>query len=110
MLKNIMESATKLQPELTGIRRTLHQHPEVGWSLPQTKKIVADKLKEYGYEPQEICESGIVTTIKGPEEGRTFLLRADMDALSIREKAPLSFASANGERNQRMCKTSVPAG
>lgn len=96
MLKNMIESATQLQPELTGIRRTLHQHPEVGRSLPQTKKLVADKLKEYGYEPQEICESGIVTMIKGPKEGRTFLLRADMDALSIREKAPLSFASANG--------------
>ena len=47
--------------------------------------IVMDKLKEFGYEPEEICESGIVATIKGNKPGKTFLLRADMDALPMAE-------------------------
>ena len=48
-----------------------------------------------GYEPQEICESGIVATIEGKNPGKTFLLRADMDALAIKEEAPVDFASKN---------------
>ena len=96
MTKTIYHSATELKPELIQIRRTLHGHPEVGGALPQTKKLVTDKLKEYGYEPWEICESGIVATIKGHSEGKTILLRADMDALSVKENTQLPFASTNG--------------
>mgnify|MGYP003304741999 CR=1 FL=1 len=45
--------------------------------LPITTKYVMDKLTEMGYEPKEICESGIVATIEGSKPGKTFLLRAD---------------------------------
>ena len=55
-----------------------------------------DKLKEFGYEPQEICESGIVATIKGNKEGKVFLLRADMDALPMKEVTECDFKSNNG--------------
>ena len=44
-----------------------------------------DKLREFGYDPKEICESGIVATIEGNKPGKTFLLRADMDALPMEE-------------------------
>ncbi len=55
-----------------------------------------DKLKEFGYEPEEICESGIVATIKGNKPGKTFLLRADMDALPMAEATECDFKSNNG--------------
>lgn len=55
-----------------------------------------DKLVEFGYSPEEICESGIVATIKGNKPGKTFLLRADMDALPIAEKTSCDFKSTNG--------------
>lgn len=93
--KFVKEAAKNIQQELTEIRRTLHQNPEVGPCLPQTKAFVRKKLKEYGYEPKEICESGIVATVQGEEPGKTILLRADMDALSMKEEAPVSFASCN---------------
>ena len=48
-----------------------------------------DKLREMGYEPKEICESGIVATIEGTKPGKTFLLRADMDALPMEETTSL---------------------
>ena len=50
-----------------------------------------DKLREFGYEPKEICESGIVATIEGSKSGKTFLLRADMDALPMAEATGLDF-------------------
>ena len=55
-----------------------------------------NKLREFGYEPKEICESGIVAIIKGSKPGKTFLLRADMDALPIKESTECSFKSNNG--------------
>ena len=92
---NYLEEAKQLASELTEIRRHIHSCPEAGKSLPVTKAFVTDKLREYGYEPEEICESGIVATVQGEEPGKTILLRADMDALSIKEEAPVSFASCN---------------
>ena len=97
-MKNIiLEAAEQLKEELLQIRRTIHQNPEAGPSLPHTKEFVMKKLQEYGYQPEEICESGIVATLEGGKPGKTILLRADMDALSIQEKAPVSFASENGK-------------
>lgn len=94
-MNNIFKEANQLKPDLIDIRRTIHRCPEVGPVLPKTKKFVKEKLKEFGYEPKEICESGIVATIEGNKPGKTFLLRADMDALAIKEEAPVDFASKN---------------
>ncbi len=94
-MNTIFEAANGLKEELVEIRRTIHQCPEAGPMLPKTKEFVQNKLKEFGYEPQEICESGIVATIEGSKPGKTFLLRADMDALAIKEEAPVPFASKN---------------
>lgn len=95
-MNEMMEQAKAIQEELITIRRELHSNPEVGEALPQTKAYVMDKLKEFGYEPEEICESGIVAIIKGSKPGKTFLLRADMDALPIQELTDFDFKSENG--------------
>ena len=95
-MNEMMEQAKAIQEELITIRRKLHSNPEVGEALPQTKAYVMDKLKEFGYEPEEICESGIVAIIKGSKPGKTFLLRADMDALPIQELTDFDFKSENG--------------
>lgn len=94
-MDTIFKEAGQLKEELINIRRHIHRCPEAGPVLPKTKAFVMDKLKEYGYEPEEICESGIVAAIEGAKPGKTFLLRADMDALAIKEEAPVSFASDN---------------
>ena len=95
-MKEIMNQAKLIKDELIIYRRTMHSNPEVGSELPKTKAYVMDKLKEFGYEPQEICESGIVATIKGNKPGKTFLLRADMDALPMAEATECDFKSNNG--------------
>lgn len=95
-MENMFQAAMRLKEELVETRRTLHQHPEAGRALPRTKEFVIAQLKKLGYEPKEICESGIAATIKGGQSDKTVLLRADMDALSIREEAPVPYASRNG--------------
>lgn len=100
-MTGIIESAKKLKDDMIAIRRHIHENPEVGDQLPNTVEFVMNTLKEYGYEPTEICNSGIVATITGKKPGKTFLLRADMDALPVKEATHCSFESKNG--NMHAC-------
>lgn len=95
-MNKIIDQAKLIKDDLINYRRTIHSNPEVGAELPKTKAYVIDKLKEFGYDPKEICESGIVATIEGKKPGKTFLLRADMDALPMAEATECDFKSKNG--------------
>ena len=95
-MNNFIKQAEEIKDELINYRRTIHNNPEVGAVLPETKAYIMNKLKEFGYDPTEICESGIVATIKGNKPGKTFLLRADMDALPMAEATECDFKSSNG--------------
>ncbi|WP_317311522.1 M20 family metallopeptidase [Clostridium thermobutyricum] len=99
--ENILNDSKELKSSLIEIRRELHKHPEVGVYLPNTMKFISSKLKEFGYTPEIVDEVGILATIKGPKEGKTFLLRADMDALPIEEESNFDFKSTNG--NMHAC-------
>lgn len=92
-MKSIKQDAEQLMEVLVGDRRALHAWPEVGFALPKTTAYVIKRLKEMGYEPQEISESAVVATVGRP--GKTFLLRADMDALPTCETADVPFRSQN---------------
>lgn len=100
-MDKILEQAKAIKDDIVKYRRTIHRNPEVGQNLPKTTAYVMDKLREFGYDPQEICESGIVATIEGAKQGKTFLLRADMDALPVEEKTSCEFKSTNG--NMHSC-------
>lgn len=95
-MNRFIEQAKLIKEYMIEYRRTIHKNPEVGAKLPKTRKYVINKLKEFGYEPTEICESGIVAIIEGNKPGKTFLLRADMDALPIVEVTKCDFKSTNG--------------
>ena len=95
-MNKFMDQARLIKDDIIGYRRALHENPEVGTELPNTKAYVMEKLKEFGYAPKEICESGIVATIEGKKPGKTFLLRADMDALPVKEASACDFKSNNG--------------
>lgn len=101
-MNKYLKSARAMKDELIKYRREIHQHPEVGDNLPQTTKFVMDKLKQFGYEPKEICNSGIVALAGDSKKSdKTFLLRADMDALPIEEQTEYPFKATNG--NMHAC-------
>ncbi|MBO3444713.1 M20 family metallopeptidase [Clostridium sp. CCUG 7971] len=95
-MKSFIEQAKLIKEDIIDYRRSIHKNPEVGINLSKTKSYVIDKLRSFGYEPREICESGIVATIEGNKSGKTFLLRADMDALPMREDTKCDFKATNG--------------
>jgi len=95
-MKNLFESAKNIELDLISWRRHLHQNPEISMELPETTSFVMSKLREMGYEPKEICKSGVLAIAGGKKEGRTFLIRGDMDALPMAEETGLEFESKNG--------------
>ena len=79
-------------------RRDFHQHPELGNQEVRTSKIVADHLKAVGVDEvyTGIGEStGVLGIIHGARPGPMLGLRADMDALAMKEETGLSFASTD---------------
>lgn len=92
-MKSFMERSLELKNKTVEMRRFIHENAELGENLPITTQFVMEKLKEMGLEPEEICNSGVVATIKGEKPGKTILLRADMDALPMREINDLPFSS-----------------
>lgn len=96
MQSSIVSEAKAIENELIAHRRHLHQNPELGFDLPETTAYVMQQLREYGYEPKAVGKAGISAVI-GPDGGKTFLIRGDMDALPMKEETGLPFSSINGK-------------
>ncbi len=89
-----LKGATALLPETVSLRRTIHQHPELGLHLPKTVAAVLAALDGLDLTYEEgPSSSGMVVTLQGPSQGRTVLLRGDMDALPMPEDTDLPFKS-----------------
>jgi len=78
------------------LRRAIHAEPELGLDLPKTTAKVKAALAGL---PLEIHEgpstTGVMAILRGPANGRTVLLRGDMDALPLTEDTGLAFTSLN---------------
>ena len=96
----MLEKAMKIKDELIENRRWLHAHAETGFDLTETADYVCRQLENMGYLPRRIGRCGIVAD-HSRREGPTILLRADMDALPIREETGLEFAGKTG--NMHAC-------
>ncbi len=81
-----------IDPALVDLYKDLHRHPELGFREDRTAAIVADRLRASGFEVTTgVGKTGVVGVLKnGP--GPTALLRADMDALPVREDTGLDYA------------------
>lgn len=79
--------------EMIAWRHHFHQHPELSFKEYETAKFVEEKLQSFGIETIRPTETSVLGTLKGNKEGKTILLRADMDALPMQEESTLPFAS-----------------
>lgn len=92
---NIKEEIALLQEELIELRRDFHMHPELGYKEHRTSKIVYDYLLDLGMEVSMMTKTGVVGLLRGGKEGKTVMLRADLDALPQEEKTGLPYQSVN---------------
>jgi hippurate hydrolase len=88
------QAGEAMLPDLIALRRAIHEEPELGLDTPLTTAKAKQALAGL---PLEILEgpstSGFVAVLRGPANGRTVLLRGDMDALPLKEDTGLPFAS-----------------
>ena len=84
-----------LLDRLVALRRDLHRHPEVGWNVERTASRVERELKALGIPCRRIADVGVLAELPGTAAGRPAVaLRADMDALPLREAGGGPYASA----------------
>ena len=96
MLEKIKALAKQYAPEFIEVRHHLHAHPELSYQEYETSKFVQQKLNGYGIPFEIKATTGVIGLIKGKNPGnRVIALRADMDALPIKEENNISYKSTN---------------
>ncbi|WP_457615464.1 amidohydrolase [Lutibacter sp.] len=83
----------KSVPEITKIYKHLHQNPELSYLESKTAKLLAEKMRSYGFEvTEQVGGTGVVAVLKNGK-GPKVLIRTDMDALPVLEKTNVPYAS-----------------
>ena len=82
----VRHAATLCQDHVIGLRRRLHQAPELSYRERDTASLIKEELDRIGVPWQTVGEHGVVATITGAHEDAMVALRADMDALPIQER------------------------
>lgn len=84
----------EFEEELREIRHQIHENPELGLQEFKTSALVAEKLRQWGYEVEQgLATTGVVATLKVGDGEKSIGLRADMDALPIYENSGKPWAS-----------------
>jgi N-acetylcysteine deacetylase len=92
----IPDEQTQLVKKLVAYRRELHEHPEISMKEFETTKRIRLWLQEADIPVLDFpLEVGVIAEIVGNQPGPTIALRADIDALPIKEQTGLPFASKN---------------
>lgn len=91
---SIRPAIRALQTQLVDWRRTLHQHPELGFKEHITADFIQQKLESWGVDHQcGVAGTGIMACIRGSLPGPVLGIRADMDALPIQEQNQVPYRS-----------------
>ena len=94
---NLAQTALGLRDYIQSWRRHLHQYPELSLQEVQTTQALAEELDRLGIPVIRFPgHTGLIGVIAGSFPGKTVLLRADIDALPIRENTGLPYAAQNG--------------
>ncbi len=96
MLQKIKALANKYAAEFIEIRHHLHSYPELSYQEFETSGFVQNKLTQFGIPFEIKATTGVIGLIKGinPDK-RIIALRADMDALPIKEENDIIYKSKN---------------
>ena len=92
--EQIEQAAARYAPRVVEWRRAIHRHPELSQQEERTAALVAEALEGLGIDVRrKVGGHGVVGLLRGAKDGLTVGLRADMDALPMREETGLPYAS-----------------
>ena len=90
----ILDDAESILDDTIQLRRRIHRHPEIGLTLPRTQAAVLEALDNLDLNVRTGRRTtSVIARLTGARPGPVLLLRADMDALPMREETDLPFAS-----------------
>jgi len=95
MIGEIEREVQAMAPQLVEWRRDFHRHPELANQEHRTSSVVRGFLEELGLPVRAAAGTGLVAVLEGGSAGRTVALRADMDALPLREEGAKEYISLN---------------
>lgn len=87
--------ACEMENELISLREELHMYPETDFCENKTSAIIRGELDKLNIPYTVMAKTGICALITGKNDGKTVLLRADMDGLPILEENDLPYKSKN---------------
>lgn len=92
---SLKEEIEGYRTEVLALRKDFHEHPELGYQEFRTSEVIYEYLKALKFDTvKNLSYTGVVGTLFGrAPQGRTVILRANMDALPILEETGLSYAS-----------------
>lgn len=93
---NYLELAKEILPQIIEWRRYIHQNAEISFEEHGTSAFISDILTKNGIEHRAVAGTGILAILEGENPSEPLILRADMDALPIVEKADVPFACKTG--------------
>jgi amidohydrolase len=92
----IRAAADRVSPALTEVRHRIHQHPELSNQEVRTAQIVAEHLRSLGLEVRTgVAHTGVIGVLRGGRPGPVVAVRADMDALPVKEETPYPWKSVD---------------
>jgi len=92
--KNFQQIIADVEKECIQFRRQFHEFPELSNREYNTGKYIAERLQREGLEVRHpVAKTGVVAILRGGKPGPAIALRADIDALPIKERTPVPFAS-----------------
>lgn len=108
-MESMREKCIEVKDYVVEMRRELHKIPELGINLPETEKFICNELDKMGIsykknsaELDGVRDTGIVALIEGQNTDKVIALRADMDALPVKELSDVSYKSLT-EGNMHAC-------
>ena len=105
--EQILKDQSNIKDWQEELYKDLHSHPELSFHEERTSAIVAEKLAEFGFEIHEkVGPTGVVGVLSNGD-GPVVLMRADMDALPVKEASGLDYASTETFTDENGNKTPV---
>src|SRR5919202_275107 len=90
---SVLGGLDELLPALRDVYRDIHSHPELSMQERRTANVAATHLRDAGYDVTTGVGGTGVVGVLANGDGPTVMLRADMDALPIKEATGLPYAS-----------------
>lgn len=95
-LEKLVKELEKDKEKMIKIRRYLHENPEISFKETKTAEYISKYYENKGVEVKtHVGGNGVVVIIDSGKPGKTMGLRADFDALPIKEETGLTFSSKN---------------